>query len=278
MYFLCTLEVPKQLEEEVFLLFYENFPKGWEWEERENLISFKLYLKKEEVEMLEKLLANYSVFNLRVSELEDKDWSSYWKKYFKPLKVGQKLLILPPWEKISSPKEILIYIEPAQAFGTGYHPTTQLMLENIELFFEKLNKRHFLEVLDFGCGTGILGIACAKLYEKIKVYAIDIDEMALEATFKNTKLNKVEDKFVILKELPLNQNFDLVLANLSFKELIKEALNLCKVSKKGITKLFLSGILVEDVEEMKTFYQNLGFIFERIEEKEGWTFLELFYA
>ncbi len=278
MYFLCTLEVPKELEEEILLLFCENIPRGWEWEEKEKSIYFRLYLKKEELENLKSFIVKYPISNLKISKLEDKNWSSYWKEYFKPLEVGKKLVILPPWEKTFFQEKILIYIEPAQAFGTGYHPTTQLMLESIELFFEKLIEDRFLEVLDFGCGTGILGIACIKLYKDLKLYAVDIDELALEATLKNAKLNGVEDKFVVLRTLPLDKKFDLILANLSFKELKKEALNLCKVSKKGITKLFLSGILIEDVGEIKNLYESLGFICEMVREKEEWTVLEFFYA
>lgn len=279
MYFIYTLKVPKELEEEFNLLFSERFPQGWEWEEEEGFIFFRLYLKKEESKVLEVLLTKYEPLELKIEELKLEDWVVSWKKYFQPLVVGKKLLILPPWERnFFSQEKIKIFIEPAQAFGTGYHPTTQLMLENIESYFERISEKKFLEILDFGCGTGILGIACAKLYDNLKVYALDIDEIALEATFKNAKLNEVESKLVILKDLPLEKKFDLILANLSFKELKKEALNLLKVAEKKKTKLFLSGLLEEHVEEIRSIYLSLGFINKKIERKEEWFFLEFVYA
>lgn len=279
MYFLYTLKIPKDLEEEIYFFLYEKIPQGWEWEEEEGFTTFRFYFKEENPQVLKELLAKYDFLEPKKEIIKEENWEISWKEFFKPFKVGKKFLILPPWEKILDFKErVCIYIEPGQAFGTGHHPTTQLMLENIEIFFENFSKKIFLEILDFGCGTGILGIACAKLYDNLKVYTLDIDEVALLATLQNAKLNQVEDKIEILNQLPKGKTFDLILANLSFKELKKEALNILKLSKRKKTKLFLSGILVKDVEKIKKLYQEIGFICEKMNKKEEWAFLEFFYA
>ncbi|MFN4132255.1 MAG: 50S ribosomal protein L11 methyltransferase [Caldimicrobium sp.] len=270
MYLLLILKVPKEraesIEEEIYL--YEKL--SWETEEKEEEVLFKFYIPislkdqdKEKLFFIEALASKFDDINLEYTLTKRENWEVIWKYHFKPLEIGKKLIILPSWEEeLRVPERIPVYIDPGQAFGTGHHPTTQLMLENIEYFLEELcQKFEDPYILDMGCGTGILSIACAKLCPNAIIYAVDIDELALEAAKKNITLNQIASPLYILKELPKEENlkFNLILANIGTKELKNLAPTFKKLSKPKETLLLLSGILKEDLKEIEKFYRNFSF-------------------
>ena len=117
--------------------------------------------------------------------LEDEDWQNTWKKNLTPMQFGPNFWICPSWCDIPNPKAINVMLDPGLAFGTGTHPTTALCLEWIAT-----NIRPNDTVLDFGCGSGILGIAAAKLGASI-VYCVDCDPQALFSTKENAVKNKI---------------------------------------------------------------------------------------
>lgn len=286
MYLLLTLRVPKELAEPIEEEFYSYGGLSWETEELEKEVFFKFYfpitLKPEDEErlsFLERLSAKYEKIIPQYTLLKEENWEVIWKYHFKPLKIGQRLLVLPPWEEVS-PEEGLIpvYIDPGQAFGTGHHPTTRLMLENLEYFLEEICKSEKEPlILDMGCGSGILAIAGALLCPQAKIYAIDIDELALSATEKNATLNGVRSQIFILKEIPEEENlkFHLILANIGFRELKKLASFFKRRSLPKKTILLLSGILREDLREMEQFYLSLGFKRIKTQFQKEWAFLAL---
>ncbi len=286
MYLLFSLKTPPDLAPLLEEEFYIQPKLSWETEETENEIIFKFYfpfnLKPEDQEVLswlEKLSARYQELIPEYTLVKKENWEVIWKYHFKPLKVGKRLWVLPTWEEITLQEgEIPIYIDPGQAFGTGHHPTTQLMLENLEAYVEKICEEESApRVLDMGCGSGILSIAVAKLCPRASILAVDIDELALEATLKNAEVNQVLENIKILKKITPSESsgFHLILANIGFRELknlaplFREILH----PQKGI--LLLSGILKEDLPELEKYYKSLGFRRIKSECLKGWALTSL---
>ena len=126
------------------------------------------------------------------SSIREEDWANNWKQYFKPLKIGNKLLIKPSWEdyKADGDERIILEIDPASSFGTGQHHTTRLCLELLENSIEKGD-----ELLDMGCGSGILSIG-AMLLGAENAVAVDIEENAVASAIENAAKNNIpEDKY-----------------------------------------------------------------------------------
>ncbi|MFT3891453.1 MAG: 50S ribosomal protein L11 methyltransferase [Anaerolineales bacterium] len=126
-------------------------------------------------------------------QIADQNWMEAWKQYYKPILIGQRLLILPAWMDSPVPERIAIKIDPGMAFGTGTHPTTQLCLELMELAFAT---RHTPHVIDVGCGSGILSIAALKLGAK-KALGVDIDEESVKNSRENADTNGVGEEFIL---------------------------------------------------------------------------------
>lgn len=121
-------------------------------------------------------------------EIEDQDWMAAWREHYRPIPIGEKLMILPAWIESVDEQRIPIKIDPSMAFGTGTHPTTQLCLALLE--------KHLTAgeaVIDIGCGSGILSIAAVKLGAS-KVVAVDIDQAAIRSTRENAVLNGVAEQ------------------------------------------------------------------------------------
>lgn len=285
MYLLFTLSVEKELAPFLEEEFYNFGGFSWETEEKKDKVYFKFYfpitLKKEDEEklrFLEGLSAKYQGLSTEYALVKEENWEEIWKYHFKPLRIGKRLVILPPWEEPPSEEGLIpIYIDPGQAFGTGHHPTTQLVLENLEIYLEEICKKEEPLILDMGCGTGILGIASILLCPRAKVFAIDIDELALFACKKNAEINQVLGRMIILKSLPEEDNlkFHLILANIGFKELRNLSSLFLKVSLPKKTILLLSGVLKEDLKELKEYYESLGFQRLKTQISKGWSLLVL---
>jgi len=139
-------------------------------------------------------------------QIADQNWMEAWKQYYKPILIGQRLLILPAWMESPEPDRIAIKIDPGMAFGTGTHPTTQLCLELMELVFDgqTVGRRPLTEsvhrslstVIDVGCGSGILSIAALKL-GATKVLGVDIDEESVKNSRENADTNGVGDELIL---------------------------------------------------------------------------------
>lgn len=281
MIYQLNIIVAKDKESEVEEILYELVSQGWETLSKEDFVIFRIYLEEmnfnesKMVKDLEKALAKYLEVKLEYVLVEEKNWVEIWKESFKPVEVGEALVIVPPWidpQTFSGKKVILI--EPGQAFGTGHHATTQMMLKNIEVFSKGIPSEEELCILDLGCGTGILGIVCAKLFPKARVWAVDIDEEAIRACTFNADLNKVRDQIITTTEIP-DLKFDLILANIGYKELKNLASRIREAADKGKTTLFLSGILNEDAEEIRRIYENLDFKLIKKDQDKEWAFLWL---
>jgi ribosomal protein L11 methyltransferase len=133
-------------------------------------------------------------------QIADQNWMEAWKEHYKPILIGQRLLILPAWLESPDPKRIPIKIDPGMAFGTGTHPTTQLCLELMEVHYDDgrqtIVHRPSSVVIDVGCGSGILSIAALKLGAD-KVLGVDIDIESVKNSRENADLNEVGEELIL---------------------------------------------------------------------------------
>ncbi|WP_026376199.1 50S ribosomal protein L11 methyltransferase [Aestuariibacter salexigens] len=198
-----------------------------------------------------------------LDQLEDKDWEREWMDNFHPMQFGEKLWICPSWRDIPDPDAVNVMLDPGLAFGTGTHPTTSLCLKWLDSV-----PLHNKQVVDFGCGSGILGIAALKLGAE-HVVAIDIDPQALLATRQNAQHNHVSEKIsVFLPNAQPDMKADVVVANIlasPLRELRSVITNYCKPGGQ----LILSGILVEQAEEIAALYAS-DFTIDDISHQGEW--------
>ncbi|RPI03198.1 MAG: 50S ribosomal protein L11 methyltransferase, partial [Ignavibacteriae bacterium] len=183
------------------------------------------------------------------------------------------IIIKPTWKKLPARhrKKLVLHIDPKMSFGTGHHETTRLSLSLIEHFLEP-----GMSVLDFGTGTGVLGIACIKLGAK-SVFAVDNDEWAIENTKENVKKNGVQKQMTVrsgsVSRIP-RRRFDLLVANIDFRTISRFVSSLAaRTRKNGI--MILSGILTGDLPILlKLFAKNSLVPLELVDENE-WTSIAL---
>lgn len=216
---------------------------------------------------------------LELLQVKEEDWANNWKQYFKPLKVGKKLLVKPSWEECSNTDgRVILDIDPASSFGTGQHNTTKLCLELLE---ESLNSGD--RVLDLGCGSGILSIG-AMLLGAGEVTAVDIEQNAVETAIENAAKNNItKDKYMVYcgdvisnKELceKIGGGYDLITANIvadvliSMKDIFHQ-----KLKNNGI--LIISGIITERKDEVVNAVVHAGFKVINTAEGEGWAAVKL---
>ena len=191
-----------------------------------------------------------SEFPVRIEALEDKDWVREWMDQFVPVRFGDRLWVVPSWLTPPEPNSTYLLLDPGLAFGTGEHPTTALCLTWLS-HHDLIGKT----VIDFGCGSGILACAAAKLGAE-RVIGTDIDPQALHASAQNAMQNQVALEVYLPDQMP-NVQADIVVANILFNPLKMLAPNLLeRLAPNGI--LVMSGILVEQISPLIEHYQALG--------------------
>ena len=177
--------------------------------------------------------------------IQDENWMNAWKHQYKPLQIGERLMIIPAWVENKFPERLPILINPGMAFGTGTHPTTQLCLELIEKYVEPGQT-----IFDIGCGSGILSIAAVRLGAK-RVIAVDIDPASVASTQENCALNGIGDEVEIAQgssDMILSGRFGLLEAPIVVANILASIIldmmedELCDLVQPG-GLLILSGIL-----------------------------------
>ena len=203
--------------------------------------------------------------------IRDPDWGEAWKKYFKPLRVSRDIVIKPTWERFApTGRDIVIEIDPGMAFGTGQHASTRMCLEAIEEIFAKDRSFEKCHVLDVGTGTGILGIACAKLGAE-KVLCVDIDQKATEIAQENVHINQVEDRITIATKniTTLKDSFQLIVANLTSNVLIKLRPHLVRLLSPG-GYLVISGIIEQNLPDIEAHFPGDALVLHRLITEKEW--------
>ncbi|WP_269606740.1 50S ribosomal protein L11 methyltransferase [Prochlorococcus marinus] len=285
-------EFPIELEDSFYWLFSNLEIHRFSFEHRPNEnTTQKLFIwlplnewsVREQETLVKSLISLAKTFDLTLPPCEwilvkDEDWSLSWKKNWKPDPVGQSILILPAWldvpEKFSERKIILL--DPGSAFGTGSHPSTRLCIEALD------NNPPVGQVIaDIGCGSGILSLAALKLGAK-STFSVDTDSLAISATKTNSALNDFPENLLnvflgSIEEVEANmprKKIDLVVCNILAPVIKLLGPSFGKIiSHKG--KVILSGLLVDQIEELQEFFLPLGWQVLEIKIKDQWALMEL---
>jgi ribosomal protein L11 methyltransferase len=202
--------------------------------------------------------------NYAVGTVADQNWVQLTQSQFDPIRISERLWIVPSWHESPDPAAINLILDPGMAFGTGSHPTTRLCLEWLERTVSPS-----CSVLDYGCGSGILAIAAARLGAG-RVAGVDIDPQAVESARANAERNEVSALFADSAE-PVAGEYDLVVANILSNPLRVLAPAICAHVRSGGC-LALSGILREQAEEIIAIYAQ-WLPMEVADTREDWVCL-----
>ena len=228
-----------------------------------------------------RLLSQLSrIGTLQRQEIRREDWEQSWKKHYRPVRIGERLIVCPSWHEYqASAGEILLSLDPGMAFGTGIHPTTQMCLSRLETWV-----RPGLKVLDVGAGSGILTLAALSL-GAARVVAIDVDPVAVQTTNANIERagldGKVESiltdfKLVVWERIPTDFRapYDLVTANLTAGIILENLDNLLEpLMPCGL--LIASGIVVQREPEISTAISKAGITVVQRDVQGDWVCLVL---
>ena len=205
--------------------------------------------------------------------IKEQNWNAVWESAFEPVIVDNKCTVKASFHKGLPRTKYTIKIDPKMAFGTGHHQTTSLMI-GMMLDMEKEIKG--LNVLDMGCGTGILSILAAKMKAAIPVHAIDIDQTAVYSALENNYKNRVADKVKTLcgdASLLQSGKYDLILANINRNILLEDMSTYVRSMRPGGT-LIVSGFYEEDIIMLRTQAQKCGLTYICHKTKEKWSAIE----
>jgi ribosomal protein L11 methyltransferase len=235
-----------------------------------------LKIQKEFKAILKRFGFEFPALNLNysITLIHDENWNKTWEKQTGIIEATSNIVIKPSWIKLPNRynKKLILHIDPKMSFGTGYHETTRLSLIMIERFLQPNMK-----IRDFGCGTGILGIACIKL-GALSAIAIDIDEWAVNNTHENIKKNRVGSQIKVLlgsaSVIP-KQIFDLIVANIDFPT-ISRFIKLISTKTRKQGAVIFSGILTSDMQALLPLFENNSLVPAEIISENEWAAIALY--
>ena len=204
-----------------------------------------------------------------ISEVNEEEWATAWKKYYHPVKISERFTIVPTWEIYNpvSSDELIIELDPGMAFGTGTHPTTVMCIQALERSVQPGDR-----VIDVGTGSGVLSIAAAMLGAE-DVRAFDLDEVAVTSARLNIKLNKVNDKVTTKQNNLLDgveeNSADVVVANILAEVILRFTEDVARVVKPGGT-FIASGIIQQKKDMVKEALVSSGFEITETILMEDW--------
>ena len=275
------------IEDPKDFLFQKKNELDWDYVEEEVFnksgqdgVLIKTYIPEERnvLELIETVKARIALlpsFGLDIGEgseslsnVNESDWANEWKKYYKPTKVGKKIVVKPSWEEYEKQEgDLIIELDPGMAFGTGTHETTSMCIRELENYVDETKT-----VFDIGCGSGILAIAAAQLGAK-EVVAGDLDEVAVKVSKENCEINNVSDKVVVkhgsLFEV-VDSKADVIVANI--------IADIIKILAKDVSKflkddgVFISsGIILAKIDEVCQALEENGFEIVKVERLGEWS-------
>ncbi|HEK8921998.1 TPA: 50S ribosomal protein L11 methyltransferase [Clostridioides difficile] len=277
----AVIEDPKDF------LFQKKNELDWDYVEEEVFkkneeddVLIKTYVSEEKnvmefVEIIKQKVLGLKDFGIDIGEgsvsldqVNEADWANAWKAYYKPTKVGQRVVVKPTWEDYAMQEgDLIIELDLGMAFGTGTHETTSMCIRELEKYVNKDSK-----VFDIGCGSGILAIAAAKLGAK-EVVAVDLDEVAVKVAKENVLENKVEKSVSVMHGNltdVIKDKADVIVANIIadiIKILAKDVQNFMKEDAIFIS----SGIILDKVEEVKESLIENGFEIVEVQKLGEWS-------
>ncbi|KIL44458.1 50S ribosomal protein L11 methyltransferase [Jeotgalibacillus soli] len=229
----------------------------------------------ETIDGIKQAVTNLATFDIdigankvEISEVDEEEWATAWKKYYTPVKISEKFTIVPTWEEYTpvSSDELIIELDPGMAFGTGTHPTTVMCIQALER-----TVREGDQVIDVGTGSGVLSIAAA-LLKASHVRALDLDDVAVKAARENVELNQVSNRVDVKQGNLLHEQTeqaDIIVANILAEVIMlftEDAFNLVKSGGTFIT----SGIIQQKKQLVKEGLTHAGFIIEEVITMEDW--------
>jgi ribosomal protein L11 methyltransferase len=228
----------------------------------------KSEFKPEQLTNISILLSDVS-YTYTISEIEDQNWNKVWEeKYFQPIKIGNEVLIRGTFHKKTESVKYDLIIDPKMAFGTGHHETTGLMIQHLL----EMNCSD-LRVLDMGCGTGVLGILCARKGAS-QVIGIDIEEWAYHNAIENCELNKIENMQIIHGDASAigEDMFNLIVANINRNILLNDIPQYTAVLANGGT-LLVSGFYEDDIPAIDDVVTQQGLSLQSSKIDNHWAAL-----
>ncbi|MBD2309447.1 50S ribosomal protein L11 methyltransferase [Chroococcidiopsis sp. FACHB-1243] len=280
------------LEETIFWRLEDFGCRGMASEQQKNdgnVCLVKAYLPQEQVKLLDlaalslwlrqdALLVGLEPPKMQWHLIDEEDWASSWKQYWQPQEVGDRILIYPAWLPVPETSErLLLRLDPGTAFGTGNHATTQLCLEALEMRLDDLpnSSREDLVIADIGCGSGILSIA-AILLGASRVYAVDTDILAVNATHSNRQLNQISADRIIVGQGSVNAlpqmtqvSFDGIVCNILADVIIQLIPQITSVSKPS-TWGIMSGILIDQAQSVADTLEHYGWTVATLWRRKEW--------
>jgi ribosomal protein L11 methyltransferase len=229
----------------------------------------------ETVDEIKEAVNNLIVFNIdigknsvSVSEVNEEEWATAWKKYYHPVKISERFTVVPTWEEYTpiSSDELIIELDPGMAFGTGTHPTTVMSIQGLERIVKKDDV-----VIDVGTGSGVLSIAAAMLGAE-KVTALDLDEVAVQSAKINIKLNKVHPVVHVFQNNLLEgiqEKVDVIVANILAEVIVRFTDAAAQCLKPG-GYFITAGIIQQKKDEVKESIEAAGFQIEETVQMEDW--------
>ena len=232
---------------------------------------FAAYILKEDYSAsaaMEQMQWDGVTVSVKEQEIEQVNWNAEWERNFNPIEVDGRVYIRAPFHAERAGFEYAMLIEPKMSFGTGHHQTTHMMIQ----WLLETPSNH-VDVLDMGCGTGILGILAGMRGAK-SVHGIDVDTWCIENTLENAQRNGVAMTADLGGSEVLSGTYDLILANINLNVLLADIAHYEKALRPG-GNIFFSGFYEDNVPTLRAAAEALGLTFEGVKAREQWRSIKM---
>ena len=266
-----TIKTTPQNYDQTLLLLHRDISWGWEEVDQNTFIIY--FSGENQARDFKKQFHKIcQSCHAEIQPVQSQDWNEDWKQYFSPITINNTFIVLPEWLQYTPSSLKKIIITPKMAFGTGHHATTSLCLKTLSQIYNQGKLSRGSTFLDLGTGSGILGIASAKL--GLSGIGLDIDSSAVDNARENASLNNVQDAFQVqtggIHSIPNNRQFNLIFANIIASTLKELAESIISTMDKSDSHLILSGILSDQAEDVAKTYAEFDLGWPEIKNDGEW--------